>query len=137
MFASSKAVLLWDEGTILTGNDFIFTVDNAQIYNSYAYQSPAANGDEIKFDIILKKGTYNVEVLGITDNNKGIQKIYIDDVYVGEVDWYSAATVRNVYKKVLAIEVTESKLHTIKFKIDGKNGSSSAYAALITKVIIQ
>jgi len=122
-----RATMWHDESTVLNGNALLVAHANSNMsYSVSAYQNAAAQNDEFSNDFTLKAGSYDIYILGVTEGNKGIATIYIDDVSQGTQDWYSGSTVYNVIKST-AITVSGNGKHTLKIKMAAKNGSSSNY----------
>jgi hypothetical protein len=123
-----------DEVTKTVGNAFTLTLDALERYGWWQYQNAAANGDSWEKSIFLKAGTYTISVLGMTAPSRGIQEIFIDGVSVGTIDWYNGSLVYNQVKTISSVTVTGDGQHTFKSTVNGKNGSSSDYQLLLTKV---
>lgn len=85
------------------------------------------NGDNLSYKVDLPAGTYTLLVLVTTASSFGIVDVDIDGTEVASFDCYSAGDVNNVRKIETGIDVTTSGIKTLKLRVDGKNGSSSAY----------
>lgn len=132
-----EAAFFVDEATKTVGNAFALTLDALERYGWWQYQNAAANGDSWEKKIFLKAGTYTISVLGLTAPSRGIQEIFIDGVSVGTIDWYNGSLVYNQVKTIASVTVTGDGRHTFKSTVNGKNGSSSDYQLLLTKVWIK
>lgn len=95
------------------------------------YNASAADGDEYHLKAFLAAGTYALTLLSDTKNNRGILDIFIDNDEVASFDLYTADLAKNVRNTQAGIVVSSAGIKTIKFRLDGKNGSSSSYMANI------
>jgi hypothetical protein len=120
--------------TVVTGNALNRTVNTNQAFNSLTYQNTAANGDVFTNGLELRPGTYSFYVLGAKTNISGIIDWYLDDVaIVTGQDWYNvAAAVYNQLVSVASIAVGNTRYHTLRGVINGKNASSTDYFMLLT-----
>lgn len=84
-----------------------------------------ANGDNYTYDVWLPKGTYTLEVFTLQYTDSGIMEVLCDTVSQGTVDCYAASATPLV--ATYTVTTTSDGLHTITFKANGKNASSSAY----------
>ena len=66
-------------------------------------------------------------MLTTTFTNRGIMKIYIDDIEVASFDKYSSIAKYNVTKTKTGINISTTGLKTLKIKCVGQNISSSGY----------
>lgn len=122
-----------EESTILSGGALPFLINTAQVHNGGASQSPIANGDSFSQSFVLAAGTYTLYVLGWTNTNRGKIDWYIDNVLnISGQDWYAGVLTSNI---VLSgtVTVIGSGRHILKAVVNGKNASSSDYAATLTK----
>ena len=134
----NRATLWHDDALILSGNTLTQTTETNQFFNGYAYQSAAANGDTFTHSCYLQSGTYDLNILGITNNGCGIVDWYLDGTLIqASQDWYSASTTYNVVKTVASVSVGASGYHVLKGVINGKNGSSSGYQLRLTGYWLQ
>lgn len=127
---------------VVTGNVFLTTVDTAQQFGSYTFQSPAANGDVITQSCVLKAGAYTIKLLIATGPATGKYNIdfkHIDDAgytsVVTAVDTYSPGLTQNVVKTA-TFTVATSGRQIFKFTTNGKNAASSGYSIAITVAYI-
>lgn len=103
--------------------------------NMRRYNSSAANLDSIEFDVTLSPGVWVLTWFTIRENNNGIVKIDIDDgaggwyiTNIATLDTYNAATLNNqVSEHTFTVYGTETIRRSLRFKVDGKNASSSGY----------
>jgi len=85
------------------------------------------NTENISYNVWIPEGTYTLYAINHTSNARAILKIDFDGTTVHTVDCYAAAGSDNVVSSTTGISVTSSKVVTVKFKSDGKNGASTGY----------
>jgi hypothetical protein len=100
-------------------------VTNQVMYGVWQ-QSSAADQDDVSFILDLSAGTWAMRVLWFRYTNKGIVDAYLDATEIGSQDMYGSQLSSQVWT-ITGITVATGGLHTLKFKVDGKNASSSAY----------
>lgn len=124
-----SATMFWDEAKSATA--LASAVDTSQMYNMLT--APNTNGAEFVFKRLLRSGTYDLNNLGRrnTDNGKFDISINGNMVISGE-DWYGASAYNHL-KRTSNILIPKNGLQEILFKVNGKNASSSAYYARMTK----
>ncbi|CAK0768373.1 hypothetical protein CCP3SC15_3860003 [Gammaproteobacteria bacterium] len=99
--------------------------------------SSASDGDEYFFYGAFGAGLYKIITYGSTSNALGKLDYYIDGVVVSSAqDWYSSGGTSNVTKTITGVVVPYSGHHTIKLKVNGKNGSSAGYGISFTRMVI-
>ena len=113
---------------------WVFTTDSSQLFGYYINNSPAVDGDEIDFKCFLAAGTYTLVIEGIIHTIAGIAKVYVDDVLVETWDQYNDPVTFKVINKETGIVIPTSGLKTIKWKVDGKNLSSTGYYIFLTSL---
>lgn len=133
--AESKAVVMWHDQSVKTaGNAFTTSIDTQHAYNHVVHQSAAANGDTWTNGFVCQAGTYTFNFLCTTDADRGKLDVFVDNVQIGTIlDFYAASTTRNVVKTIASIAVTAG-YHTLKGVVNGKNASSSGYTIALTKI---
>lgn len=90
------------------------------------FNASRVDGDNISFDVSLRAGTYSIDMTVYLDNYNGVMDIDFDGIEKGSMDLYAGADSSSVYS-ITGIVVATDKVVTIKFRVDGKNGSSSGY----------
>jgi hypothetical protein len=127
---------MWHGSSLVTvGNAITRQHESTQDYGVHCYQNAAADGDTFTNGCFLAAGVYTFVVLGSSDNNRGKIDWTLDGVsIVTGQDWYSAASVVNVVKSTSSVAVLYSGWHQVKGVVNGKNGSSSGYNMLLTKM---
>jgi hypothetical protein len=117
----------WQEGFMTSGSyTNVISFNASQILSFYGNSSTGcADGDERTFYVPLKAGTYTFECYFQRNTNRGKVDIYMDGTtFATAVDLYAASSIFNSVTTITGITVTGDGLHTIKFKINGKNASS-------------
>lgn len=92
------------------------------------------NGDEVVVgeDIYIPAGTYSLLAMFRESNACGIAKVYLGATLVGTFDTYSVAAAIDG-GVATGITIAAGK-YDISVKIDGKNGSSSAYTVRLSQL---
>lgn len=130
----SRAVMWHDESIVLTGVAFSKVVSATQLYAMRVFQNPAANGDSFTNGFYLKGGTYTFVVLGESRADSPLIDWYVDNVKVVSLqDWYAASTNSNI-EKTASVTVVGDGYHVLKGVVNGKNGSSTNYFVVLTKM---
>lgn len=96
-----------------------------------------ANGDAVEGKFSLAAGTYDLDLLCITSSAYAMVDVSIDGVVVGSVDLYSAGEVDNAHKTLTSVVVATDGIHTLRLTANGKNGASSSYYILVTRMDFQ
>lgn len=91
------------------------------------YQSPIAQNNEVSWNIWLDAGTYKYCHVFYKDSGQGIHHVRLDDVDVGTIDAYAAASSNNNYAEVTGITVATAGVKKFSIKAATKNASSSNY----------
>jgi hypothetical protein len=115
---------------------FTKNIDTAQQFNTQYFQTATpANGDAVITSIVLKDGTYDVYVLGVTANNRGKIDWALDGgaAFISAQDWYNGSTQQNIIKTG-TVTISASGRHLLSATINGKNGSSSGYYMVFTAI---
>jgi len=92
------------------------------------------SGDYVEYKVSLLAGTYRCAYGLVRNTNRGIVKFYVDDVLKDTYDCYHASA-EGIARNVSFIIAT-SKDVTLKWIVDGKNGSSSGYLCEITTPMV-
>lgn len=114
---------------------FTKNIDTAQQFNTQYFQASPADGDKIQTTILLKAGTYDVYVLGVTANNRGKLDWAIDGgaAFISGQDWYNGSTQQNIIKTGTCTIGADGR-HILSATVNTKNASSSNYFMVITAV---
>ncbi len=133
---SSKTRSLVGEGHITILPHFCLTnvTGWGYTYASNYYRACAwyhtTNLSYCEYKVYLAKGTYTLKTNTNKGGDRGILKIYIDNVLVATHDTYSAAQALAVIDTTTDIVIAQSGIKTIKIEINGKNASSTGYGML-------
>lgn len=103
---------------------------------TFSNSASKADGDNFTMEVYLAKGTYTLRALINTYLDCGVLDIDIDGGEVASFDTYSGGNVYDVVFSQTSIAVATSGLKTLTFRLDGKNGSSSSYAAYIESIAL-
>lgn len=131
----SPAVVLATFGYTVVQGTWTKAYDPSQQLAFYLFSSTDAQNDEVTYKVLLGAGTYTIELLHVTNNNRGIYTISIDGVSAGTIDGYSAGNTYNIYSAITGVTVSVSGLKTISVKMATKNASSSAYRAVFSALV--
>lgn len=108
--------------TISTGSgspmNAILTTDNTNPNN------------ECTFPISLKRGTWNLNLIGRTNNSSGIASIYLDAALMGTIDFYSAGANDSANLSLTGFTVSALPIatgQTLRILMATKNASSGGY----------
>lgn len=111
-----------------------------QITNSSTYElgrtaqfNPPALGDYAEFDYSLTTGTYQFVVCHTKANSSGIVTIYLNDVQIGQTDFYSSTT-QNNQRYICNFTVTDKGMQRFKVQVTSKNASSLNYFFNVSNV---
>lgn len=131
-----KRATMWhDESIKVTGNAIGRLMDSNQAYGWTARQNAPANGDVWTNGCFLQAGTYTLYLLGSTIGTGGRQDLTLDGTSIATgLDWYSSSQAYNVLKTVASVVVATTGWHTLRSTVNGKNGSSTNYVILLTKM---
>lgn len=111
-------------------------VSGAYLFGSGFTSSAGADGDNFTMNFRCPAGTYTLHVSGDKNTANGVLDIYVDDVEKGSFDHWAAVGDFDNVDEVTGIVLTEG-LHTLKFQVDGKHGSSTGYAMEIEGIYLQ
>lgn len=132
----NNAVMWHDQSIILAGNARTTVFDANHRYNYLMYQNAAANNDEWTNGFVCAAGTYSINFLTITDADRGMLDVYVDDVSVATgLDFYLASVVRNTVISASGIVLTAG-YHTLRCKVNGKHASSTGYRIPLSKIYL-
>lgn len=130
----------WDEKTVVQGT-WADTLSASQTdYDTSIvstaggkYNSTEANNDEIHFgSIVLNAGTYKFIFSTVKDSGRGITEILLGTTSIGTYDGYNASTLFNQVASFTYSPTTRVS-GNLRFKVSGKNASSSGYAISVSR----
>ena len=131
-----SVTLFHDESIVLNGNAISITNSTQYYGNQQCVQDPPALLDAFYHPFMIYPGNYTLTIYGTRANNNGIFSIYIDEYFIGTVDWYDTTT-HHPYSTSISVTIQDAKTHNLKFVCTGKNASSSDYHGVFYKFIIQ
>ena len=100
----------------------------------YTNGASTADGDEFTLPLVLGKGTYDIHLVYFTNANCGKLDVELDGtVIINQLDTYTAGAVYNNIHEESAVEIGGG-LHTLGFKVNGKNAASSDYLMSVTLI---
>jgi hypothetical protein len=108
--------------------------DIANMVGPALVSGTGAQGESSSYRIMLSAGTWQVNTIGYTANNRGIYNFYLDNVLMGTVDGYSASPTVNVRRNSSSFVVASTAVYTLKMAMDTKNASASTYYSTINMV---
>lgn len=113
-----------------------FTTTNDHPHGFYVHQGNANNTtDYMEGEVELAAGTYTLTVLSQKGNNRGLLKVEVNGVNLGNVDLYNAAAaLNNQQDSIAGVVIATSGRQTIRLTKAGKNASSSSYFGTVTSV---
>lgn len=106
-----------------------------QAMQGWFFVASPIDGDSLTFKVALPPGTYTLRLLVSTTSTSGVLDVDVDGVEKATFDLYDAGLSYNVLKTQTGIVVAApGGVIDLVLRIDGKNGSSAGFAALITAI---
>ena len=99
----------------------------------FTNNASVTDADNFTINVYLPTGTYTLKIVGFHNTNGAIIDVDIDDTEVHSFDEYNASSGAEL-TSVTGVEIGSSGIHTIKFRVDGKNASSSGYKGYLTAI---
>jgi len=112
------------------------TVNTSALYNALFANSTTADADEFSVNFYCPAGTYTIRFNALQSTNQGIVDIYLDGSEIDSQDLYAGSASYIYIHEITGRVLTEGE-HTLRFVIDGKNGSSSDFVFSTDGVTIQ
>ncbi len=106
------------------------------VYNAVFRNITSANGDNFTCNFRCPTGTYKLRFNAGEADDRGIVDVDIDTVEKGSFDLYAAVPNETNIEEITGI-VLSAGAHTLKFRVDGKNGSSTDYFFLTQGIWLQ
>jgi len=128
-----RAVMWHDEAKKTVGSGLTPTVNASQLHNTFTEMGTPAVNDAFSHSFFLPAGTYDLDILGVTQNVCGIVTWKVDGSTVASDDFYTSATVFNVVKHHSGIVIATDGYHKFEGVVLSKNASSSNFRARLTK----
>lgn len=107
---------------------------NVALLNNVASSN---DGDNITYKVYLPAGTYKLWFIANKGTTKGILDIDIAGTEVASFDCYKASGEANHEFTQDSISIATNGLKDLKFRIDGKNASSTNYATEISGAYLE
>lgn len=96
------------------------------------FQTGSANGDSFQDQFVIEAGTYTVSIKGYTGSTRPIVDWYIDGSLISAgQDWYLASG--SEVTKTFSSGTLSAGVHTLKAIVNGKNASSTGFAAFFNQ----
>jgi hypothetical protein len=114
------------------------TLSTSHTFGVYWYipAATAADGDEYTISFPMAAGYYGLLMYIVKTNASGKLDLYVDDgIALAGTDFYSAATLIDV-EYGTPFSIISDGNHTLKFKVNGKNGASSDYVISVGTILI-
>jgi hypothetical protein len=105
----------------LTVGTWLTQQANTLLMAGWIANSPAAQNDEVGWDLIIAKGTWNLSFIAATTVASAIASVRIDDVGVGTADLYASPTVLNVTKTIAGVVVASTGKKRVSLKAATRN----------------
>jgi len=104
---------------------------------TYAYSLLNGNLATADCQIVLDANDYAYSLGYVKSSAGGKLGIYVDTVKKDEIDTYNATTQLAQHVDNTLIDGLGAGLHTIRFRVDGHNNSSSAFQCLVSYMAIR
>ena len=124
--------MLTDDPDVIGQGTWTRAATSTYPYNGYLLNSSTNNGDNLTLNFRCSAGTYKLGFNASKGTNRGIIDIYFDASEEGSFDLYGSTDTANV-EIITGISLTAGA-HTLKFQIDGKNGSATDYVFVLQGV---
>ena len=101
------------------------------------WNSDGTKGAALEGKFFLKSGSYEMSILGATNQFNGIIDWYIDGSQeVSKQDWYSQTPLFNVIKSA-NVTISNDGIHMLKGVVNDKNLRSRSYTISLTRIWIK
>ena len=122
---------------IISYSSYTGTLSSDELANMvYGFYGRDDNNESMTWPVTLTETNYILKFILVKNNSYGILEVYLDDVLQTSYDGYSADRYFSVIELALTISPTEGDSHTIKFKTNGKNASSTGYVIITGAFIL-
>lgn len=112
---------------------------SSRLYGGDFTNTSAADGDKFTNNFRSPAGTFTLRFNMVQAADAGIVKVYVDGDQVGTAggyDGYAATTSSTNIEEITGITLSAGA-HTVRFELDGKNGSSSGYRLRTSGIWLQ
>ena len=124
---------IWGYGKPPSGKTFSVTNQSGSELGRYAVLSSNVIGDIVEYEVLLKSGSYTMTTYGHQTTTRAIAGFYIDNVFIGSVDYYSSVAA-NRKVDTINFNIATSGLHSVKVITAGKayeaNGETLALSVI-------
>jgi hypothetical protein len=123
---------------IVTNNGITWTSNTAQGTGGWWKNPGTVVNEFVEYSVPLAAGTYTLQYLSLKSSGTAIIGHKMDGVAVGtSEDLYNASLILNwIVKKTGIVVATDSLDHRLRFTATGKNAASSAYAMILSEIIL-
>lgn len=122
----------YDEFTVKVGAPLVSSFLSSMSFSRITQQTAAVN-NETFYNFYLSPGAYTFNILGQKNATSGISTVYIDDILVGNFDWYSATTGQNV-TRTFTHTITSDTQKTLSIVVASKNPTSTNFGLVLTRI---
>ena len=126
----------WNYNTIGQGTWVLSTTVSTALWQFFWYTSTSNDGDELDYKVYLAAGTYTIRLIAQKQSAGGIVDIDIDAVEIASFDLYNGSSLYNQMFTDTGNVIAASGLKSLTLRLDGKNGSSSSYGAIINGITL-
>lgn len=126
-------ILPWAYSAITQGT-WAFSISTGYAYNSFLYNSSAAESDQIDYKVYLSKGAWNVTIEAYLGATGADVQILIDSVLVGQVLLYAGTTkLARLTTQPFNISTTGLKTLSLKALSSGYGLATYLYSILLQR----
>lgn len=111
-------------------------VDTAFLYNEQFFNTTDNDGDNFTMNFRCPAGTYTLRFNAPKFSSAGILDIDIDASEEGSFDLYAAVRDTLNIEEITGLTLSAGS-HTLKFRIDGKNGASTDHIITLSGIYLQ
>jgi len=111
-----------------TGWDNV-SIDATAVYA--AYKTTFAQNSILEWEEIIGAGVWSLSIMGTQGAHMAIITVKIDDVAVGTLDFYNAASLNNIIKTLADFPVARTGKHKITLINATKNAAADAYWSFV------
>ena len=131
--AKNRRVTMFHDEANVSGGTLTLSINTGAIHNFIAFSTAQGFNAVQSFTCDLMPAC-KIRFIGTVSNASGIMAVYIDENFIGNIDWYNSTTLLNQVKTLsfAANDLTAGR-HTIRLEVTTKNGSSGGYALSLTK----
>lgn len=105
---------------------------NSSMINCGMKYSTGAQSASIAWDVLIPKGTWQLELISIKDVDRGIYTVSLDGISQGLIDGYYNTSSLNESDLITGIQITSTAKKELKLTMATKNASASSYIGAIS-----